>query len=626
LALALTAGVTVSATVGAIATWMGHQVTASGMWTIWHTWWLGDMSGGLLVAPLLLVWGQRLTPGTGPTLSRSVVGQAAGVLALVIALSIVAFSMSYPLPYIVFPALIVAATYFGLRGATLALACALAVAIGMTALRTVPFAQQSITSEVLSTQLYIFTATLTMLSIGAAVSARKRAAVELAQTQQRAAERAEQERQRIARDLHDSVSQTLFSLGLHAGIAKHEAGRAELSAGSALPEAIAEMAALAQAALLEMRASIFDLRGGAIAEQGLVTALAAHGAALTVRHDVRVTVSGPDDRLPLLPRTEELLYRIGQEAITNAVKHSGSEAVIAQVSADGGMITLIVCDQGGGFDPDSSYAGHLGLGLMRSRAAETGGIVEVTSAPGSGTTVRVTVPADPMPANRSGRAARPSRTASSAAWVRDVRPSLRRMLLTCVRAVRSLIVSRRAISLFALPSAISLRISVSRGDRPANGSLSGPAGADSETIRRRATAASRCTSPRCAARIATASSSGAASLMRYPEAPAWSADSTRDWSMSEVIATTSMLGRSARSCRVAVTPSTGSIARSISTTSGASPAAAIARSMASACLPLAASPTTVMSGKMDRYDRMPRRTTPWSSTTKTLIGASGSAP
>ena len=94
----------------------------------------------------------------------------------------------------------------------------------MTALRTKPFAQQSITSEVLSTQLYIFTATLTMLSIGAAVSARRRAAEELAQTQQRAAERAEQERQRIARDLHDSVSQTLFSLGLHAG---HRQARGE---------------------------------------------------------------------------------------------------------------------------------------------------------------------------------------------------------------------------------------------------------------------------------------------------------------------------------------------------------------------------------------------------------------
>jgi signal transduction histidine kinase len=269
----------------------------------------------------------------------------------------------------------------------------------MTAARTVPFAEQSITTEVLSTQLYILVATLTTLSIGAAVSARRRAGVELVQTQQRAAERAEQERQRIARDLHDSVSQTLFSLGLHAGIAKHEAGRAEVPTGSALPEAIAEMAALAQAALLEMRASIFDLRGGAIAEQGMVTALAAHGAALNVRHDVRVTVTGPEDRLPLSPRTEELLYRIGQEAITNAVKHSGSEAVSAQVSADGSLVTLTVCDHGSGFDPDSSYAGHLGLGLMRSRALETGGTVEVTSTPGGGTTVRAAVPADTRPAS-----------------------------------------------------------------------------------------------------------------------------------------------------------------------------------------------------------------------------------
>jgi signal transduction histidine kinase len=357
------------------------------------------MSGGLLVAPLLLAWGQRRPPGDDRPPGWRLTGQAAGLLALVVALSIVAFSMSYPQPYIVFPALILAAAYLGLRGATLALACAFAVVIGIAALRTVPFAQQSITSEVLSTQLFILIATLTVLSIGAAVSARRRAAAELAQSQALAAERAQQERQRIARDLHDSVSQTLFSLGLHAGIAKHEAGRAELPAGSALPEAVAEMATLAQAALLEMRASIFDLRGGAIAEQGLVTALAAHGAALTVRHDVRVTVTGPEDRLPLPARTEELLFRIGQEAVTNAVKHSGSQAVAAQVTAGHAWVTLTVCDQGGGFDAGSSYAGHLGLGLMRARAAETGGTLEVTSTPGAGTTVRVAVPAGPRPAN-----------------------------------------------------------------------------------------------------------------------------------------------------------------------------------------------------------------------------------
>jgi signal transduction histidine kinase len=396
--LSLIAGVTISAVIGSVSTWLDQGVSASGMWTVGYTWWLGDMSGGLLVAPLLLIWAQRPVPGYELRFGWRAVGQATGILGLVVALSIVAFSLAYPLPYIVFPALMLAAVNLGMRGATAALACALAVAIGMTAARTVPFAQQSITTEVLSTQLYILTATLTTLALGAAVRARRQAGAELAQARQRAADQADQERQRIARDLHDSVSQTLFSLGLHAGIARHEVARAELPAGSALPDAVAEMAALAQAALLEMRASIFDLRGGAVAEQGLVTALAAHGAALTVRHDVQVTVTGPEDRLPLAPRTEELLFRIAQEALTNAVKHSGCATVSATVAAGDGQATLAVVDHGRGFDQAILYAGHLGLALMRSRAVEAGGTVDISSSPGGGTTVRVTVPtAPPVP-------------------------------------------------------------------------------------------------------------------------------------------------------------------------------------------------------------------------------------
>ena len=274
----------------------------------------------------------------------------------------------------------------------------------MTAARSDTFARQSISTELLSIQLYVFAATLTTLTLGAAVAGRRQAGIELVQAQRESAARADRERQRIARDLHDSVSQTLFSLGLHAGIARHEVARATLPTGSALPEAVAEMAALAQAALLEMRASIFDLRGDAVGEQGLVTALAAHGAALTVRHDVRVTVTGPEDRLPLAPRVEELLFRIGQEAVTNAVKHSGSSQVSAAVSAaggSGGQITLTVHDDGNGFDPTVGFAGHLGLVMMRSRTEEAGGTMVIESWPAAGTTVRVTVrggrPAPPAP-------------------------------------------------------------------------------------------------------------------------------------------------------------------------------------------------------------------------------------
>ena len=154
------------------------------------------------------------------------------------------------------------------------------------------------------------------------------------------------------------------------------------------------MAGLAQGALLEMRASIFALRGDAVAEQGLVAALAAHGTALAVRHDVRVTVEGPDERLPLTGSVEELLFRIGQEALTNAVKHSGSDAVAVEVAVGDGHVNLVVRDEGIGFDPARAYRGHMGLELMHKRAAEAGGRATIDSRPDGGTTVRVTMPAD----------------------------------------------------------------------------------------------------------------------------------------------------------------------------------------------------------------------------------------
>jgi signal transduction histidine kinase len=355
-----------------------------------RTWWLGDTSGGLLLAPLLLAWGHPPWPSRP---SRRQVIEATVILAAVVGLSVGVFSSHHPLTYVVFPALVVAAVYLGQRGATAALVLTLAVAVGMTAASVGPFVEKSINDEALSTQLYILVATITTLTLAAAVSARRRAAVQLAESQRRETERAGEERQRIARDLHDSVSQTLFSLGLHAGIAKHEIGRADLGADSELPDAIETVAELARGALLEMRASIFELRGGALTEQGLVTALGAHGTALAVRHDVDVTVEGPPERLPLEQEAEELLFRIGQEAITNAVKHSGSRSVTAQASLDGSSVTLLISDQGVGFDPSRSYGGHLGLDLMRSRAADAGGTIAIEGVPDAGTTVRVVLPA-----------------------------------------------------------------------------------------------------------------------------------------------------------------------------------------------------------------------------------------
>src|SRR5205807_6308703 len=101
--------------------------------------------------------------------------------------------------------------------------------------------------------------------------------------------------------------------------------------------------------------------------------------ALSVRHDARVTVEGPEERLPLRPDVEELLFRIGQEALTNAAKHSGSETIAADVTVSGGDVALLIHDRGAGFDPSRSYGGHLGLELMRSRAADAGGSITIES-------------------------------------------------------------------------------------------------------------------------------------------------------------------------------------------------------------------------------------------------------
>jgi signal transduction histidine kinase len=187
------------------------------------------------------------------------------------------------------------------------------------------------------------------------------------------------------------VSLTLFSLGLHAGIARHELARGA-PAGGAVSDAVQAVSELAQAAMAEMRASIFELRGGEVAEHGLVAALSAHAAALSHRHDVRITVTGPDERLPLDPGVEELVFRVGQEALSNAVKHSGADGVWAHIQRDPARVSMTVRDQGVGFDPTRFYAGHLGLELMRSRMREAGGWISIDSAPGAGTTLTADVP------------------------------------------------------------------------------------------------------------------------------------------------------------------------------------------------------------------------------------------
>lgn len=208
-------------------------------------------------------------------------------------------------------------------------------------------------------------------------------------------------RQAIARDLHDSVSQTLFSVTLQVRTAQAELRQAGLGEEHPAARALAEVSGLNQGALAEMRALIFELRPGALAEEGLVAAVSKHAAAVAAREGIDVDVTGPADRLPLAPEAEEQLYRLAQEALNNVVKHARTALASVAVTSGPSEVTVVIRDDGIGFDLALGRPGHLGLASMRERATRLGGRLDIASAPGSGTTITATVPAG-LPPDQEG--------------------------------------------------------------------------------------------------------------------------------------------------------------------------------------------------------------------------------
>jgi signal transduction histidine kinase len=199
------------------------------------------------------------------------------------------------------------------------------------------------------------------------------------------------ERARLARELHDAVAQKLFSIRAHARAAAVLAGRDPVRAGAAMTE-VGELAGQAQA---ELRAVIEGLAPPAL--DGLVTSLRRYAELAGRAHGVPVTVTGlalP----PLETATETAVYRVAQEALHNALRHAGARGVTVALSGTAqrpaSRLVLEVTDDGKGFDPAAPAGRGLGLASMRQRAQAAGGTVAVTSAPGRGTTVRLTVPLD----------------------------------------------------------------------------------------------------------------------------------------------------------------------------------------------------------------------------------------
>ncbi len=202
-----------------------------------------------------------------------------------------------------------------------------------------------------------------------------------------------QERQKLARELHDSVSQALYGIGLGARTARVLLPRDPARA----IEPVEYVLSLAEAGLAEMRALIFELRPESLAKEGLVAALEKQAAVLRARHQMEVTTflsAEPPVPLPV----KEAFFRIAQEALHNVVKHAGASRVELRLQPDKGQLLLEIRDNGQGFDTSAAFPGHLGLQSMRERIERLGGEFHLDSAPGEGTVVAaaLTLPASPL--------------------------------------------------------------------------------------------------------------------------------------------------------------------------------------------------------------------------------------
>jgi signal transduction histidine kinase len=195
------------------------------------------------------------------------------------------------------------------------------------------------------------------------------------------------ERQRLARDLHDSVSQALYGISLGAHTARTLLERDPARAAQPIDYVLT----LAEAGLAEMRALIFELRPESLQAEGLVAAINHQLAALSARHGIGVQASlGEEPDVPL--GVKEAIYRILQEALHNTVKHARAANVRISLASNASGLEVEVQDDGIGFNANGDFPGHLGLQSMKERAAGFGGTLRVESEPGKGTKVHARVP------------------------------------------------------------------------------------------------------------------------------------------------------------------------------------------------------------------------------------------
>lgn len=196
------------------------------------------------------------------------------------------------------------------------------------------------------------------------------------------------ERNRIARELHDNLAQEILGASVQLEIVARLLNTSPEKARAHLDRA----RMLVRSSVAEARRYVWDLRSQSLDDKDLPAALAEMTRRLAAGSAARTRFEAGGTLRPLPRQVENNLLRIGQEAVNNAVRHSGAQTISVSLDFDAHEVRLSVRDDGRGFDPNANGGDHFGLLGMRERAAEMGGTLNVNSAPGAGSEVTVSVP------------------------------------------------------------------------------------------------------------------------------------------------------------------------------------------------------------------------------------------
>ncbi|HZT98990.1 MAG TPA: sensor histidine kinase [Ktedonobacteraceae bacterium] len=332
----------------------------------------------------------------GSSWRRSVTDTLLALAGVALATGIIEGAQLYPrLPSVMLTYLIMVIVLAGTRGSYAAILSALLASLSVDFFLTPPLYQFSFTNleadDLLDTWVFLIMAIiagqLAAILRRRAEQARHRERETLLLSQQAQALATLQERQRLARELHDSVAQALYGISLGA----HTAREALESDPGEVIAPLEYVIDLAEAGLAEMRTLIFELRPESLAAEGLIGALTKQVTVLRTRYKLAVDTQLSEEP-PLSLESKQVLYRIAQEALHNIIKHAHARTVFLSLSRQDGELILEVCDDGKGFDPTEAFPGHMGLRSIQERVALLGGSYSLESTPAQGTCLRVRIP------------------------------------------------------------------------------------------------------------------------------------------------------------------------------------------------------------------------------------------